>query len=270
MNTYDESYIGRKNNNLTIIGYTRDKQGKKAFLCECDCGNIAVVKPIFWVNGHIKGCGCQVGKTGHIEKEKNPDVIRIRHILSRMKTRCYNPKSDVYSLYGGRGIKICDEWLNGSDSFVTWALNHGYREGLSIDRIDVNGNYEPGNCRWATAAQQANNRRDISEWNLSREYEYKGKRYTLIEASRLLKVSPEKIKSVISKGETLDEFVIRRKREIDHQNYMRLPRCTKYLIFFQQWCARITVRMIDDNCTADDIRQRITAKVARVNIGQTY
>ena len=76
-----------------------------------------------------------------------------------MKQRCNNPKNKNYEKYGGRGIKICTEWLNDPKKFFDWAIKNGYKEGLSIDRIDVNGNYEPDNCRWADNEAQCLNQR---------------------------------------------------------------------------------------------------------------
>ena len=76
-----------------------------------------------------------------------------------MKQRCYNPKNHAYKYYGGRGIKICNKWLNDFMSFYNWSINNGYAKGLSIDRINNNGNYEPNNCRWISSSVQMNNTR---------------------------------------------------------------------------------------------------------------
>lgn len=180
---YDESYIERKNNQLTIIGITRDERGKKVFICECDCGNITTIEPTLWEKGYVKSCGCYANSL-----KVSPQVRRLKRIFRGMIQRCFNPKCESYQLYGGRGITICSEWMNDRNKFIEWALGQGYSDKLTIDRIDVNGNYEPSNCRWATYKEQANNRRPSKEWNLKREYDVKGDKFTLRELSEALGV----------------------------------------------------------------------------------
>lgn len=152
---YDESYIGRKNNYLTVLGYTLNNQHRKAFLCKCDCGNTTIVKTTLWENGNVKSCGCY-----QENRSKDADEIkRIKGIYHGMKRRCLNPNDSDYYNYGGRGIKICDEWLEDVENFIQWSLENGYANTLTIDRIDSNGNYEPDNCRWATYKVQNRNKR---------------------------------------------------------------------------------------------------------------
>lgn len=98
-----------------------------------------------------------------------------------MKQRCcgYNAKS--YKHYGGRGITVCEEWRNSFEAFYEWAMANGYSDSLTLDRIDVNGNYEPSNCRWATMKEQNNNKRN------NRNITYKGETHTLAQWIEILK-----------------------------------------------------------------------------------
>lgn len=101
---------------------------------------------------------------------------RLYRIWANMKSRCYNPKASRFEHYGGKGVIICPEWLHSFQAFHDWAMSHGYSDELTIDRIDVNGNYEPGNCRWTLPKSQSNNlsvnrkitfdgvTRTLSEW----------------------------------------------------------------------------------------------------------
>ena len=104
-----------------------------------------------------------------------------------MKQRCYNPSSNRYKIYGGRGIKICDEWLNDKNKFFEWCISSGIKKELSIDRIDVNGDYCPKNCRWATNKQQLNNMR------CNVKLKYNGKEYTIAQLSELLNLNYQTI-----------------------------------------------------------------------------
>lgn len=152
--------------------------------CKCDCGNTTIVIADTLKRGETISCGCYRNECVRDRSIKhNESHTKLHQVWSGMKTRCNNPNFEFYKDYGGRGIKVCDEWQNDYIAFRDWALQNGYAEGLSIDRIDVNGNYEPSNCRWVTDKVQANNK------TTNRFIEYKGETHTLQQWSEILGVS---------------------------------------------------------------------------------
>lgn len=129
------------------------------WLCKCDCGEERIVNCHNLLRGHSRSCGClQREATVKANKTHGMRSSRIYRTWVHMRDRCYNPNDKRYDRYGGRGIEVCDEWRDSFQSFFEWAMVNGYSDDLTIDRIDVNGNYEPSNCRWVTLKAQASNR----------------------------------------------------------------------------------------------------------------
>ena len=197
-----ENLVGKKFNRLTVIKRVEYNKKEVMWLCKCDCGNETIVSTGHLKSGHSKSCGClsrEMAKKNNYKHglSNDKDFYRIMNIRKGMKARCYNNKLDCYSSYGGRGIKICDEWLdeeNGAYNFYIWSMKNGYKDGLSIDRIDVNGDYEPSNCRWTTNKIQCNNKRNN---NL---ITYNGETHTMKKWSEILGINYDALRSRINRN----------------------------------------------------------------------
>lgn len=164
-----------KLNNLTGMTFGRlqvikragsNKNKQALWLCECQCEKKTklIVIGSDLLRGHTQSCGClQREIVCNIKTKHGQSFTALHNIWTNMKQRVCNKKCEAYQNYGGRGIKICDEWINSFESFYTWATNNGYKEGLTIERKNVNGDYCPENCTWASKLTQTRNRRNTQQ-----------------------------------------------------------------------------------------------------------
>lgn len=184
---------GRKFERLTALRISgRDKRNQILWECRCDCGNVKIIRGGSLTTGHAKSCGCFSVDSSRTRFTKHGLSSDPTHkIWADMNGRCFNKNHHAYHNYGGRGITVCERWR----TFENFRSDMGDRPtGLEIDRINNDGNYEPGNCRWATIKQQCNNTR------CNHKISYNGKTMNMVEWAELLKIPKSTLKNRIRRG----------------------------------------------------------------------
>lgn len=202
-------FTGQKIGRLTVIERDVDRvapngRRRTAWICQCECGKIISVRgeSLSKTNHQTQSCGClssDLSRESHTRHGKSKS--KLYAVWNGIKARCYNPNNTAYKNYGARGISVCDEWREHYEEFEAWALSSGYSSGLSIDRIDVNGNYSPDNCRWADASLQASNRRS------NRIIRYNGEEHTLTQWAQILNLPPKTLFSRVYAGHSIEEIL---------------------------------------------------------------
>lgn len=202
---YDD-IIGKKFGRLTVIKYSHrvkkndNRHYNVYYECLCDCGNTKLVTRSSLIQSHTLSCGC-------LHKEKfntykhGLAYHRLHRIWDRIKQRCLNPNSQRYNDYGGRGIIMCAEWGKDFKTFYDWSMANGYKDDLTIDRINNNGNYEPSNCRWANIKVQSTNTRR------NHKLTYKGKTLCISEWANIVGIDKDTLWMRIKRGWSVERAI---------------------------------------------------------------
>ena len=160
-----DDLAGKTFNKLLVIKYEK----KKGWLCKCECGNIKYVSSNDLKRGHTTSCGCNLKNNKWSSIKNEPLYKELYSRWKQMKQRCYRKKNDNYKFYGGKGIRVCDEWKNNFGNFFDWSIKNGYSKELQLDRINAKDNYSPDNCRWIDAfenRQRANKGRSSLDYKM--------------------------------------------------------------------------------------------------------
>lgn len=189
---------GKTFGRLTVLRQAgKDSQDIILWACLCSCGNYKIVRGQHLRNGSIQSCGClrqeSSSKIGKKNKKHGLEGTRLYHIWCSMKGRCYRPSALEYDNYGGRDIKVCEEWQT-FEPFMKWALSNGYSDNLTIDRIKNDEGYCPENCRWIGYKEQANNRRN------NRMITAFGETLTLSQWSEKMSINSSTIRGRLARG----------------------------------------------------------------------
>ena len=183
----------QKYSRLTPIKYVGVYKNRSSWLCKCDCGNEVVVSTDKIVSGHTKSCGCLKIKYSIANK-------RLFQVWCNMHSRCKKPNRKDSKYYFDKGISVCDAW-DVYENFQTWALENGYSDDLTIDRIDNYGNYEPSNCRWVTITEQQRNRCNCHYLTMN------GVKKTLSEWAREFGIPRETLRYRLGKNMPLEKIM---------------------------------------------------------------
>lgn len=152
-------YVGKTFGRLTVLVEVLPRTRPRKWECKCSCGNTKEIQQIGLQNGNTRSCGClKKERTSECKSTHGSSTTKLYGRWLTMRSRCYNRNTASYPYYGGRGVGVCDAWKDFA-TFESWAESTGYTSKLTLDRIDPDGNYEPGNCRWVTRVTQARNRR---------------------------------------------------------------------------------------------------------------
>lgn len=201
---------GNKFGRLTAVKVDHSDGHSNFWLCKCDCGNLIVVRLQHLRQGMTKSCGClqremrktrgERSKIGERTRTHGLSSHPLHNVWNGMKSRCYNHNHKYFHRYGGRGISICNEWKDNFLDFYNWCVNHGYKDGMTVDRIDNDGDYKPSNCRLVDYVKQANNKSNTIY------VIHNGKSYTISDICKITGLKRRTVYERVKKGLSFEEI----------------------------------------------------------------